>query len=86
MGNNSNEGGFFENLLTFVGAISGAIFGYNNAEWIGLFVGAIIVGAIGKWVGAVADWIVKLIVLIVILLLNRAIRIFIWDMIQAIFQ
>jgi hypothetical protein len=86
MENNSNEGGFFENLLTIVGAISGAIFGYNNGEWIGLIIGAVILGAIGKWVGAVADWVVKLVVLIVILLLNRAIRIFIWDIVKAIFQ
>jgi len=77
--------GFFEDLLLYVGLISGAIFGYNNGEWIGLIVGALAFAAIGKWVGAAADWLVQLIVLIALLLINRVIRAFIWEIITSIF-
>lgn len=68
-----------------VGGISGAIVGYDTAEFIGLLVGAFVLGAIGKWVGAVADGIVKLIVLIVFLLINAFTRQLMWDFISAIF-
>ena len=85
MEQNNEGGGFFESFLTVAGGISGAIFGYNNGEWLGLIIGALVLGAIGNRVGAAADWLVKLIVLIVILLLNRFVRVFIWEIIKSIF-
>jgi len=80
----NKESGFFEGLLMVAGGISGAIFGYNVADVIGLFVGAIVLGAIGKGVGAAADTAVKLLVLFVFLMINAAIRRFIWDIISVI--
>ncbi|GEM_PF-5723949 len=74
--------GFFESLLTVAGAITGAVFGYDNGEWPGLFAGAIVLGGIGMWVGRTADFIIKVALLIIILLLNAAIRRFIWEFIS----
>ena len=86
MSGNQSEGGFFENVLMVLGGISGAVFGYDNGEWIGLFVGALILGGIGKVVGTAADWTLKMIALIIILLINRAVRHFIWNIIAAAFE
>ena len=38
----NKESGFFEGLLMVAGGISGAIFGYNVADVIGLLVGAVV--------------------------------------------
>ena len=85
MGTQGNEeAGFFEGLLMVVGGISGAVFGYNAGEIIGLFIGAIIFGAIGKWVGQAADTAVKLLLLVAFLMINAAIRRFIWSIMSAI--
>ncbi|WP_339608496.1 hypothetical protein [uncultured Roseivirga sp.] len=85
MSNETENGtGFFEGLLMVVGGISGAVFGYNAGEIIGLFIGAIIFGAIGKWVGQAADTAVKLLLLVAFLMINAAIRRFIWSIISAI--
>ena len=86
MSGNNNEGGFFENVLMILGGISGAIFGYENGEWIGLIIGALILGGIGKAVGALADWTFKLIVLILIFAIHRAVWRFIWSIITAAFE
>ena len=62
----NEEGGFFENLLMGAGAISGAMFGYDdgNGGGAGLIFGALILGAIGKAVGRFADWVFQLLSLI----------------------
>ena len=72
----NEEGGFFENLLTGAGAISGAMFGYDdgNGGGAGLIIGALILGGIGKAVGRFADGVFQLIYFIIILFLNAAIR------------
>lgn len=80
-----STGGFFEDLLMIVGGIVGAIWGYETGGGWGLIIGAAILGGIGKWVGTVADWFVKLALLIVLLLLNAAVRQFIWSIIESIF-
>lgn len=85
MANNEEEFGFFEGLLLVVGLISGGIFGFNNGGWLGLFVGALAFGAIGKWVGTAADGIVKFLLLVAFLLINGAIRRFIWELISSLF-
>lgn len=83
MSEEQNEGGFFENILMLLGGISGAIFGYNNGEFIGLIIGALVLGAIGQFVGQLADAIFKLIFIVVIILLNNTIRIAIWSFIRS---
>ena len=82
MSNEKNESGFFESLLTIAGIISGAVFGYEQAEWIGLILGVLILGGIGKWVGAVADGLLQFAVLVAFLLLHVAVRRFVWEIIS----
>jgi hypothetical protein len=85
MGEKQKDGGFFENVLMVAGGISGAIFGYNNGEFIGLIMGALILGGIGKWIGSLADAIFKIIFALIIILLNNAVRRFFWDIITSAF-
>ena len=79
-----NGAGPLENILTFVGAITGAMQGYEQSEWTGSIIGAVVLGALGKWIGAVADWILQLAVLLVLLLLHASVRQMAWDFIQSI--
>lgn len=46
MSENQQEGGFFDSLLMVAGGISGAIYGYEEGEFLGLVIGMLIVGAI----------------------------------------
>ncbi len=77
--------GFFEWALTGLGFISGAVFGYDVEGWIGAIILAFVGGAIGKAVGALADWTVKLMVAIVFLLINSFTRQLIWEFVRSIF-
>jgi hypothetical protein len=83
MGKANNEAGFFEAILMLVGGFSGALYGFEQGEWVGLIIGALVLGIVGKWVGAVADWLVKLIVLVGFILLNAAARQFVWELINS---
>lgn len=86
MSKQEKEIGPFESILALVGGFTGFVFGYDIAEWVGAIVGGVILWGIGRWVGAVADGLVKLLVFIGFLLLNRLVRLFLWDFIQAVFN
>ncbi len=60
----NKEQGFFETILSIVGAISGAIIGFQNGKVVGLFVGAIFFYLIGRSVGSLADWLLKVALLL----------------------
>ena len=86
MAEQAEQTGFFEGLLMLIGGFTGALWGSEQGDiWLTI-IGAVVVGGIGKWVGRVADGLVKLAVLIALILLNSVIRQFIWGVIQSIFQ
>lgn len=84
MSTKETEVGPFESILALVGGFTGLVFGYDIAEWIGAIVGGVLLWSIGRWVGAVADGLVKFLVFIGFLILNRFVRLLVWDFIQAI--
>lgn len=86
MSKQENKLGPFESILALAGGFTGFVFGYDIAEWVGAIVGGVLLWMIGRWVGAVADGLVKFLVFVGFLLLNRFIRLFLWDVIQAVFN
>ena len=86
MGSETEETGFFEGVLMVAGGFTGALWGFNAGEWLGLILGALILGGIGRWIGAAADWTVKLIALLILLLANAFVRQFFWAIIRSIFE
>lgn len=80
--NDKNEGGFFETILFVVGLITGGLVGFEQGEWMGAIFGAVILGAVGKWVGTLTDYLIKFLVLVALILLNTAVRQFIWSLVR----
>jgi hypothetical protein len=83
MGNEKD--GPFAILFTWVGLIAGAIGGGQTGEFAAVVVGAIVLGMIGYWVGKQADaltaWLLFVLGSIIMILINSAIRRFIWALI-----
>ncbi len=86
MSEQNDEGGFFENALMVIGAISGGIFGFEHGDWLGMIMAGLLLGAIGKWVGEMTDALFKLAFILIAILLNNAIRNFFWELMRAAFS
>jgi hypothetical protein len=81
-----NEDGPFAKLFMFIGLIAGAAAGAEANDFATMCVVAIIFAAIGYWVGRLADavlaWVIFIGASIISLLINTAIRRFIWEVIR----
>lgn len=85
----SNEPGPFATLFFWIGAIAGGAGGFETGELIGMLVGAAVLGIAGAWIGRLADavvaWVVFILVAVATLLINAAIRRFVWELLAAVF-
>lgn len=79
---NKNSTGFFEGILTFMGIVAGGTIGYEQGDVTGLFVGAILLGILGKWIGAAADFVFQIILLMLFFLLSSTIRQFLFEVVS----
>jgi hypothetical protein len=88
MAKSENEG-FLANLFLWVGVIAGGAAGAESGEFGAVLVCAVVFGAIGFWVGRVADavlaWLIFVGVTVVLFLINSAIRRFVWELLSAAF-
>ena len=82
------EDGPFATLFLWIGFIAGGAAGIEANDFMGMLIGAIILGAIGFWVGKQVDlflgWLIFIVVAIISILINAAIRRFIWELIRAV--
>lgn len=83
------ENGPFATLFMWIGIIAGGAAGVESGELLGMCIGALILGAIGFWVGRLADavlfWVIFVASTVIAFLINSAIRRFVWELIQAAF-
>jgi len=81
-----NESGPFAIAFAWIGAITGAVGGYEAGEFPGMLVTATVLGLIGFFVGQLADavlkWLVFLATCIIVLLVNTAVRRVAWEILS----
>lgn len=86
--NKGNSSGPFATLFAWIGVIAGGAAGLETGEFGGMCVGAFIMGVAGFWIGRVVDWAVGWLIFVAVsiiaLMINAAIRRFVWDMISSI--
>ncbi|HKI04287.1 MAG TPA: hypothetical protein VKK31_20085 [Thermoanaerobaculia bacterium] len=82
-----NEGGPLAKFFAAVGVFAGAALGAEAGDFMALCIGAIILGLIGFGIGRVVEnlliRLIFIIVSIIFILINSAIRRFIWELIRA---
>lgn len=82
-----NEEGPFATLFTWVGLIAGAAAGWEAGEFGGMCVGAFFLAVVGYWIGRMADtvliWVLFVVGSIISLLINSAIRRFLWELLTS---
>lgn len=82
-----NENGPFATLFLWIGLIAGGAAGAEAGDFMGMLVGAVLLAAIGFWIGQIADavlaWAIFVIGSLISLLINSAIRRFLWEMITS---
>ena len=88
MAKSENEGPLAK-LFTWVGVIAGGVAGAESGEFGVVLVCAVLCGAIGFWIGRVADavliWLFFVVGAVVLFLINSAIRRFLWELLGAAF-
>ncbi len=85
-----SEAGPFAVLFFWIGVVAGAAAGVESGEGMGILIGALLLGGVGAWIGHLADavmaWLIFVSVSIFALLVNAAIRSFVWNLLSAIFN
>ncbi|MBK8464859.1 MAG: hypothetical protein IPL32_03430 [Chloracidobacterium sp.] len=85
---NEIEHGPFAKIFAVIGLFAGGIFGLESDGGAGMLFGAVILAAIGGWIGRLADavvaWLIFIVVSMIFILVNTAIRSFVWQLIASI--
>ena len=84
----NNEPGPFAKIFTVVGLIAGGIGGFEAGGGIGMLIGALLLATVGGFIGRLADavlaWLIFVAVSIIVILINTAVRRFVWELISSI--
>lgn len=82
-----SENGPFATLFLWVGLIAGGAAGAETGDFMAMLIGAVLLAAIGFWIGRIADaalaWAIFVVGSIISLLINSAIRRFLWELITS---
>lgn len=80
--------GPFAKVFAVLGLIAGGILGLEAGGGVGMIIGAVLLAAIGGRIGQLADavvaWLVFVVMSIIFIMVNAAIRRFLWELIRSI--
>lgn len=81
------EGGPLAKVFLWIGVIAGGALGAESGEFLGFCIGAVLLGAVGFGIGrAVENVLIRLIFIassIISILINSAIRRFLWELLTS---
>lgn len=82
-----NDAGPFAVIFLWIGLIAGGAAGAESGEFMPVLIGAIVLGGIGFWIGKQVDVFLARLIFVVVsivgILINTAIRRFIFELIRA---
>ena len=83
-----NHDGPFAKIFALLGLIAGGILGLEAGGGVGMIIGAVLLAAIGGWIGRLADaviaWLIFVAMSIIFIMINAAIRKFVWELLGSI--